>query len=181
MKGIDTYLIHSEIAVVTTRRHWMSVAQTAGICAAVALLGVLVLIFLPAVQFLSVTGVVLILGALGWWLWTYVSWRDETLLITDKRVLLLSGLLTQRVAIMPLSKVTDLTYERTVAGRILGYGAFVIESAGQHQAFSRIDYLPRPDELYQKVSTLLFGSRPSPVSGSWGGDQPTTWLGLDDD
>jgi hypothetical protein len=36
---------------------------------------------------------------------------------------------------------------------------FVMESAGQQQALSRIDYLPTPDLLYQQVSALLFGPR----------------------
>jgi PH (Pleckstrin Homology) domain-containing protein len=71
--------------------------------------------------------------------------------------LLIEGILTRKVAIMPLNKVTDLTYERSLAGRMLGYGVFVVESAGQHQAFSRIEYLPTPDSLYHDVSTLLFG------------------------
>ena len=74
-------------------------------------------------------------------------------------MLLVYGLLTQRVGVMPLSKVTDLTYERTLGGRLLGYGAFVVESAGQHQAFNRIDYLPTPDKLYHDVSVLLFRDR----------------------
>jgi hypothetical protein len=45
-----------------------------------------------------------------------------------------------------------------VPGQILGYGVFIVESAGQDQALSRIAYLPHPDELYQQVSTLLFGA-----------------------
>jgi hypothetical protein len=53
--------------------------------------------------------------------------------------------------------VTDLTYRRSIPGRLLGYGAFIVESAGQHQAFNQIDFVPSPDRLYQDVSTLLFG------------------------
>ena len=58
---------------------------------------------------------------------------------------------------MPLRKVTDMTYERSVLGRLLGYGEFIMESAGQDQALSRVPYLPRPDSLYLEVSQLLFG------------------------
>ncbi len=87
------------------------------------------------------------------------QWHHERFIVTDRRVLLVYGLLTQRIGVMPLSKVTDLTYERSLAGRLLGYGAFVVESAGQHQAFSRIDFLPYPDRLYHDVSMLLFRDR----------------------
>ena len=59
---------------------------------------------------------------------------------------------------MPLIKVTDLTFEQTVWGRILHYGTFIIESAGQDQALSRIDYLAHPLQRYREVSALLFGT-----------------------
>jgi hypothetical protein len=38
-----------------------------------------------------------------------------------------------------------------------GYGKFVVESAGQDQALSTIDFVPHPDRLYQQISDLLFG------------------------
>ena len=50
--------------------------------------------------------------------------------------------LHHKLGMMPISKVTDLTYERPLIGRMLGYGTLVIESAGQIQALNRIDYLP---------------------------------------
>ena len=43
-------------------------------------------------------------------------------------------------------------------GRILHYGTFIIESAGQDQALSRIDYLAHPLQRYREVSALLFGT-----------------------
>ena len=58
---------------------------------------------------------------------------------------------------MPLTKVTDLTYERSPLGRLLGYGTFIMESAGQDQALSRVDYLRSPDRLYQRLSQQMFG------------------------
>ena len=46
---------------------------------------------------------------------------------------------------MPLSKVTDLTFQRSLRGRLLGCGTFIVESAGQIQALNRIYYVPRPE------------------------------------
>ncbi len=60
---------------------------------------------------------------------------------------------------MPLSKVTDLTFQRTLGGRILGYGTVIVESAGQHQAFERIKFIPRPEEVYEALSELVFGDK----------------------
>ncbi len=156
MSDLDKYLIPTETPVVVTTRHWASMLKASGITALVLLIGLWLLGNASDSQGVSTFAVVVILGALGWFGWRWLCWRTEEFVITDRRVLLIDGLLARRVAIMPLSKVTDLTYRRSIAGRLLGYGTFVVESAGQHQAFNQIDYLPAPDRLYQDVSTLLF-------------------------
>ena len=43
---------------------------------------------------------------------------------------------------------------------MLGYGTLIVESAGQDQAFREIDYIPRPEEIYEALSELLvFGEK----------------------
>ena len=91
-------------------------------------------------------------------LWMALEWSNDRLVISDRRIMLVTGLLTRRVAMMPLRKVTDLTYERSVGGRLLGYGTFVLESAGQDQALHRVPFLPEPEVLYNDVSQLIFGA-----------------------
>ena len=61
------------------------------------------------------------------------------------------------LAIMPLVKITDLTFHRSSTGLLLGHGKFVVESAGQDQALSAIDYVPRAEATYLQISELLFG------------------------
>ncbi len=179
MKDHGKYLIPSERSVVVTRRHWASLSKLGASCGAVFLLSLLIVLYLGDEQLFAVIGVSGLLGSLGWFAFAWWFWATEEFVITDKRVLIVSGVITRRVAIMPLTKVTDLTYERSVLGRLLGYGVFVMESAGQHQAMSRVEYLPRPDQLYHEVSMLLFGPRSvlnlrgRPDEGS---DYPTTPL-----
>jgi hypothetical protein len=75
------------------------------------------------------------------------------------------GVFTRRVAMMPLMKVTDMSYNRSVLGRLVGYGEFVLESAGQEQALRTVSYLPRPDALYEEICMEIFGtSAPPPPS-----------------
>ena len=73
-----------------------------------------------------------------------ILWWIERIVITDKRVMLAEGFIVHKVGMMPLCKVTDLTFERSIGGRMLGYGTLIVESAGQIQALNRIDYMPRP-------------------------------------
>ncbi|HTZ44146.1 MAG TPA: PH domain-containing protein [Jatrophihabitans sp.] len=155
------FLIPSETPVVITRRHWASLLKSGLGCLLGFVLALIVLAHAGTSRGAADLGVLLLLLSLGWSLLTWVQWHHERFVVTDRRVLLIYGLLTQRVGVMPLVKVTDLTYERSLAGRLLGYGAFVVESAGQHQAFSRIDFLPSPDRLYHDVSMLLFRDRPT--------------------
>ena len=88
-----------------------------------------------------------------------ILWWIERIVITDKRVMLAEGFIVHKIAMMPLSKVTDLTFERSIRGRMLGYGTLIVESAGQIQALNRIDYIPRPEEVYEALSELVFGEK----------------------
>ena len=49
-----------------------------------------------------------------------------------------------------------MTFERSFLGRLLGYGTFILESAGQDQALSRVDHIPYPEQLYLEVCALIF-------------------------
>lgn len=151
------YLLPTERRVIEVRRHPAVMAWPLT-QAVVVVLAAVVLSYLTRhggiIQ--TIVGILAILALLrvGW---VVGDWWVERFVVTDQRVLLSSGLLARRVAMMPLRKVTDMTYERSVAGRLLGYGEFIMESAGQDQALSRVPYLPRPDALYLEVSQLLFG------------------------
>jgi hypothetical protein len=76
--------------------------------------------------------------------------------VTDKRFVRTWGVFTRQVGMMPLTRVTDMRYERPALGRVFGYGTFVLESAGQDQALHLIEFLPDPEELYREVCELLF-------------------------
>ncbi len=57
---------------------------------------------------------------------------------------------------MPLTRVTDMSFRRSALGRLLGYGEFIVESAGQEQALRTINFLPYPEQLYLEVCGLVF-------------------------
>ena len=81
--------------------------------------------------------------------------------VTDNRMILVSGFVVRKVAMMPLTRVTDMSFRRSALGRLLGYGEFIIESAGQDQALRIINFLPYPEQLYLEVCGLVF---PGPVA-----------------
>jgi uncharacterized membrane protein YdbT with pleckstrin-like domain len=84
------------------------------------------------------------------------EWAKTYFVVTSQRFILATGVITRKVNMMPLTKVTDMSFQRSGWGRILGYGEFVLESAGQDQALSNIDYVPYPEQLYLEVCGLIF-------------------------
>src|SRR3712207_4983271 len=98
-----------------------------------------------------------LVGALVYLTLRVGEWWMRHFFVTNRRVLLTSGIIVRTVALLPLRRITDLTYSETVFGQLLGYGTFRFESAGQQQALSEITFLPRADLLYRDVSDLLFG------------------------
>ena len=84
------------------------------------------------------------------------EWAVTYFVVTSQRFVLTTGVITRNVNMMPLPKVTDMTFQRSAWGRILGYGKFILESAGQDQALTNVDYLPYPEQLYLEVCGLIF-------------------------
>ncbi len=84
------------------------------------------------------------------------DWSVYYFVVTSQRMLLATGIVTRKVNMMPLGKVTDMSFQRSTLGRILGYGEFILESAGQDQALRVVDHLPYPEQLYLEVCGLIF-------------------------
>src|SRR5215475_915794 len=154
---VDKYLLPREERVATVRRHpavlLVPSAQAVG--------GLLAAFILSATLLRGHS--VLIWIVWGLWgllmarlIWEAVNWAVDYFVITSERILLTSGVFTRSVAMMPLSKVTDMSFHRTFIGRLLGYGEFVVESAGQDQALRSIDHIPYPEQLYRVVCGRIF-------------------------
>jgi len=156
----DEYLLDTERRVIRIRRHWAVLLWDTFEAAALLVVCLLVSYLLPPSLWVvqNILWYVALLVVLRF-AYVIIEWWVERLVVTDKRFVMTTGVLTTKVAMMPISKVTDLTYQRSAWGRLLGYGTMVVESAGQIQALNRIDYLPRPEEFYDTISELVFGDK----------------------
>ena len=159
-RELERYLVDGETVIVAVRLHWFHLAREILIALAATVFAFWVDIKIsmsPGGQLLHNASLLLWWGAAGWLLWRVLNWRRDWFVATDKRFLLFYGFISRRVAMMPLLKVTDMTYDRSILGRIVGYGKFVLESAGQDQALSTIDHVPDADTHYHAICTQLFG------------------------
>lgn len=96
--------------------------------------------------------------ALAYLLWKIIAWSLEFFVVSEHRVMMITGVLNRKVAMMPAGKVTDIAFERPIVGRMLGYGSFVVETAGDEQAFREVYFMPYPEQLYLEVSSVVFGT-----------------------
>ena len=90
----------------------------------------------------------------------------EKLYITNRRVIKSTGFLGANIDGMPLTRITDIAFNRSVPGEVLGYGTFRLETAGQDQALGRIPFLNQPDLFYNILIGLVhhsarFGEEPA--------------------
>jgi uncharacterized membrane protein YdbT with pleckstrin-like domain len=158
-REIDEYLLPTERRVIRVRQHWASVWKD------LTQTGLFVLLMVAAERYLPdgvlIDNVLFYLALVAVLRFTVlvILWWVERIVVTDKRVMLSRGIITHNLGMMPLGKVTDLTFQRSLGGRMLGYGTVIVESAGQNQAFERIKYVPRPEEVYEAISELVFGDK----------------------
>lgn len=158
IQGAGRYLTGEESVILEARRHVAVLARPA-----LTAVGALALaIFVGTLLSPSDGGDFLdtIAGLFGLWFllrfgWRIWEWWADRIVVTEKRIFEVSGVLTRNVASMPLGNLTDMTYRRSLWGRILGFGELIVETAGQAQALSRIAYLSNPDDFYRTVTSLV--------------------------
>jgi len=159
-RELEKYLVDGETVIVNVRLHWFHLARELLLAAAATAFAFWVDVTVPigsGGQYVHDLSLLLWWAAGLWLVWKLLNWRHEWFVATDKRFLLFYGFIRRKVAMMPLLKVTDMTYDRSILGRLFGYGKFVLESAGRDQALSTIDHVPDADTHYRAICTQLFG------------------------
>ncbi len=155
---VRRYLFPTEKFRGEWRRHWIHLAKRLSVgVLATFILGYLAGYFAKQGIQIGLTILVLVwIGVISWVLWDVAAWYYDRFILTNKRVMLIEGIFTRRVAMMPLARVTDMKYTQTPLGRVLSYGKFEIESAGQDQALRNVSNLPNPTDLYLQVVEEMY-------------------------
>src|SRR3954454_3417666 len=154
---LDRYLTPAEKIVFRTRLHPIRIVRPWLLFVAVLLVAGALGSVLPRNNG-GVRGSLffVVVGFLAWAIWRTFEWYREWFVGTDRRPMLTLGIVTRKIATPPLGKSTDMRYDSLARGQILGLGTFVLESAGQEQAFREVRYVPHPDILYRRISEELF-------------------------
>ncbi len=141
-----SFLSPSEHQLVNTRMHWLVPLRTIGQATiAMPLAGLLLWVLNTAAP--TWLQALLCLAAVFHQVWlgyVILRWRADHIIVTDKRLIRVSGIVNVTVDAVHLSEITDTTYHRSLIGRILNYGTLVVKSAGRSQSLERMDFVPSP-------------------------------------
>ena len=151
-------LMPGENLVLKEHQHWVVMIKPLLLPIALLVLVLLLDLFktIPSeYRLLSTLVVVAILGLSLIAVW--VSWNSRSFTVTDRRVILDTGVLSRASKVIALDRVQDISTNQSLLGRILGYGRIEIDSAGAAGA-EVLNALPAPqrfrDEVFSRAEKL---------------------------
>jgi len=151
-------LVPGEREVMSVRTHWKSLvapvvllfAVTAFVCFCAALL--------PSGPYQQAGRIAI--GAAGGLLvlrlsvWPFLQWVTTTYTLTDRRLVNRTGVLRRTGRDIPLRRISDVVYERTLSDRLFGCGTLVVSTAND-AGETLIDDIPHVGEFHLAMTSLL--------------------------
>lgn len=102
-----------------------------------------------------IVGIIMIAWA-GWLVLKYFQWTMTYFVVTSRRVIYRTGVLSKRGVEIPLERVNNINFHQRIIDRIIGAGDLDIESAGK-DGQSHFDFIRHPDgvqhEIYRQMET----------------------------
>jgi uncharacterized membrane protein YdbT with pleckstrin-like domain len=84
--------------------------------------------------------------------WGFLSWLMNVYVLTNRRVIEATGVLSKRVADSSLEKLTDIVLKQSVFGRMLGYGDIVVLTASSGAGINNLKQIRRPMEFKMQMA-----------------------------
>lgn len=108
---------------------------------------------------LTIIWVVAAVVVLVYTVWPFLKWLTSTYTVTNRRLTTHSGVINRTGHDIPLSRISDVSYEKGLLDRLLGCGTLVITDASETGRVELPD-VPRVQKLQLALSDQLFhGSR----------------------
>jgi membrane protein YdbS with pleckstrin-like domain len=150
--SVNRYLLPRERQVITVRMH------------PAVLLGPLILVVGGLAAAMMVRTASAVRPAIVWGAWALIllyflrqvaAWAVTYFTVTNERMITIRGVLIRKVSTMPLGRATDLSFRRSIMGRLFGYGTLIAETSGRRQPFRYVRYVPYPEQLYLEIFELM--------------------------
>lgn len=155
---LHSLLGQNERILFTTRKHWFILASMIALeifimmlIFAIAFVATLLLINDPLVWLAPVIGFVIMLLPIGSMINDILQWSNHQYIITNWRVIQISGFVNKNITDSSLEKVNDVKMTQSAFGRIFNYGDIEILTASELgiNVFKRID-----DPVHFKIAMI---------------------------
>ena len=84
----------------------------------------------------------------------FLRWRTTLFVITTRRVVVRTGVLSRQGRDVPLSRINDVTFSHDLVERLLGCGTLVVESAGERGQVTLTE-VPRVETVQRTLYDLV--------------------------
>ena len=86
-----------------------------------------------------------------------LRWRTTTYTLTNHRLITRSGILNKVGHDVPVARITNVAYERSLTDRLFGCGSLVFTTSAEAPVV--LHDIPRVEQVGVAISNLLFGVR----------------------
>ncbi|MBO9523815.1 MAG: PH domain-containing protein [Nocardioidaceae bacterium] len=87
--------------------------------------------------------------------WPFLNWLTATYTVTNRRLTTHKGVISRTGHDIPLSRISDVSYEKGLLDRILGCGTLVVSDASE-QGRVQLPDVPQVEKRQLALSDLLF-------------------------
>ncbi len=148
----DNLIQEGETVALDLRPHWWYFSRN--ILTGIPLAIILILVLSADADWISkYGGLVVGLVALAWAVWLglkYLGWRMTYFVVTSRRVIYRSGVVSKRGVEIPLERINNINFHQRLIDRIIGAGDLDIESAGK-DGQSHFDFIRHPDGVQHEI------------------------------
>jgi uncharacterized membrane protein YdbT with pleckstrin-like domain len=110
--------------------------------------------FTPIGQYVVI--IIAIVLVIWWCLVPFLRWWNTTYTVTNRRLITRTGILNKTGKDLPLARINDVSYERSLTDRMLGCGTLNIQTASEAGVIT-LDDIPDVEQVHVIMSELLFG------------------------
>jgi membrane protein YdbS with pleckstrin-like domain len=151
-------LQENETLALDLRPHWWYFSRN--ILTGLPLFIVLVLVMQLSTGTVKDASVYIVVAlTIAWIVWLalkYMQWRMTYFVVTSRRVIYRTGVISKRGVEIPLERINNINFHQRLIDRIIGAGDLDIESAGR-DGQSHFDFIRHPDgvqhEIYRQMET----------------------------
>jgi uncharacterized membrane protein YdbT with pleckstrin-like domain len=149
-------LNEGETVVVDTRTHPKALLLPLLVLVVLLAIGTFVQTQVDQKQVHWVVWALVLIGILWFVARPVLIWLTATYTITTRRLITRHGVITRRGHDIPLTRISDVAYEKDLIDRLLGCGTLVISDASTHGQVALPD-IPRVEDTQRKLNDLLHG------------------------